>query len=1375
MSRPAFAVLLMLITAAAVAEGADPAPPKTREDDVREKLHGVEVADPFRWLEDQDSRETRAWIDAQIKHARAVLDACPGRDRLARRLGELLKIDSVGMPVAAGGRYFFSKRAADQDLSVIAMREGPDGRDVVLIDPHPLSPDKSVSVSLLDVSRDGRLLAYGVRTGGQDEVTVRFFDVDARKDLDDSLPAGRYSGIAITPDRAGVFYSRFEPGVGPRVRYHPLPPSRLLDVEIFGANLGPDKIAGAGLTDDGRRLIVTVYHGAGGRRSDVYVADVSDRIALIERRTRVSAVVDDVDAYFSPEIAGDTLLLRTDWKAPRGRVLAVDLRNPAKANWKEIIPESAATLRGVSAVGGKLFAAYLDNVATRIKVFQPDGRFVRDLSLPGLGSSGGVSGRWDSPEAFFSFTGFTTPTTIFRYSVPADARSVWSSYKAPVEADAFETTQVFVESKDKTRIPMFLVHRKGLKLDGNNPTLLTGYGGFNIACTPEFSALATVWVELGGVYALANLRGGGEFGEDWHRAGMLDKKQNVFDDFLAAAEWLIARKYTRPARLGIAGRSNGGLLVGAALTQRPELFEAVVCGYPLLDMVRYHKFLVGRFWIPEYGSADDAKQFAYLRAYSPYHNVRAGTKYPAVMFVTGDADTRVAPLHARKMAALLQRDSASGRPVILDYDTQGGHARGKPVGKAIDDLVDELAFLRHRLTMPTEPQAPAGPPPTARKPVVEKLHGVEITDDYRWLEDQKSPETRAWIDAQTRYARAILDKVPGRDRLVARLTALKKIETCGIPWEAGGKYFVMRRPLGAELSILFVRNGIDAPDEVLVDPARLSPAGDVSVSLHAVSRDGRLLVYGLKKGGEDETLLRVMDVATRKVVDDKLPKAVYSGVCLKHDRSGFFYSKRTDAGSRIFYHPLGGEPTADREVFGRGVPADKWVGVSMSDDGRRLLYGIHTGWARAALYVQDSDLKGPVTTVVEDVAAKFEGQIVGDHLYLSTDWNAPKGRILRVDLRRPDRDHWQEIVPATDAPIEGYSLVGGRLFVNYTRDVASEIRVFGPVGEPAGAAGFGTDPVSVGGPYGRWDSREAFFHVTGFTAPGAIVRYDVSTGEGRVWFRPKVPFDSERFVARQVKFRSKDGTVVPMFLVHAKGWKPDGGTPTLLYGYGGFNASLTPYFSAFTAAWVEAGGLYAVANLRGGGEFGEDWHQAGMLDRKQNVFDDFLAAADWLIANKYTRPDRLAIMGGSNGGLLVGAALTQRPELFGAVVCQVPLLDMLRYHKLLMGPLWVPEYGSADDPEQFSYLHAYSPYHRVKAGARFPAVMFVTGDSDTRVDPMHARKMTALLQAATGSGRPVILLYDTTSGHTGEKPVAKQVADLADELLFLFGQLGMAK
>jgi prolyl oligopeptidase len=698
MTRKNISLLLLLSFLLALAAGAvalkNPsdasapvaAPPKTTVNEVKETVHGVEIIDPYRWLEDQNSPETRAWIDAQNAYSDGILAKLPGREAIRQQVSPLIKIDSMGTPVVMNNRYYFTKRQADQDQSSIFMRKGLTGKDELLIDPLPLSARHTVTVNLGSVTRDGSLLSYSVREGGADEVTPHLFDVEARKDLPDVFPKGRYWGFSILNDKSGVYLTR-DTTDGPRVFFHKIGAETAGDTEIFGKGYGPENIINSSVTRDNHYLQITVSHGSAADRTEIYVQDLAAKGPIV-------TIVKDVPAAFTGQIAGDHMYVRTNWKAPKWRVMEVDLKNPAIDQWREAVPESDVVLEGVSLVGGKLAVRFTQNVIPHVKLLEPSGKLVREVPLPALGSISGISGQWDSNEAFFSFNSYHIPQTIYRYDAATGKQTVWSQLKIPIDTARYEVKQVWYTSKDGTKVPMFLAHAKNLKLDGKNPVLLTGYGGFNVSQSPAFNSLAAAWMANGGVYAVANLRGGGEFGEAWHHAGMMEKKQNVFDDFIAAAEWLIENKYTSPARLAIRGGSNGGLLVGAALTQHPDLFAAVICSYPLLDMVRYQNFLVAKYWVPEYGSSDNAEQFKYIYAYSPYHHVKAGTKYPSVLFISGDSDTRVAPLHARKMTALMQASSAAtDHPILLQYDTTAGHSGGTPAAKQIENTTDELTYL----------------------------------------------------------------------------------------------------------------------------------------------------------------------------------------------------------------------------------------------------------------------------------------------------------------------------------------------------------------------------------------------------------------------------------------------------------------------------------------------------------------------------------------------------------------------------------------------------------------------------------------------------------------------------------------------------------
>ena len=659
--------------------------PLTRSENIVDLIHGVEVPDPYRWLEDQESPETRRWIESQNAHTDSFLEQLPGRIHLRNIVTRILERDVIGLPTERGGRYFFSKRRADQELSVLYVREGVNGNDRVLLDPHPLSEDHTKSVELQEISHDGELVVYAVRDGGVDEVSLHVLNVSTGEPLLDMLPAARYGEVSLTPDKHGFFYERYG-DVTPRVMYHELGADVLDDQQVFGEGYKKHHIPVTKLSDDGRWLVVHVIEGSSGP-TEIHVKD------LHSNEPFVTAIADGVSESWA-EFAGDRLVVTTNLDAPNKRVVVVDPANPSVEHWEELIHEREDNvILGAWGLGGKLVVSSLKDVQPRVAIHDMSGRHLRDISAETIGSIGGGSGRWESDEAFFTFQTFVVPSTIYRYDLETGEQRLWSQVEIPVETDTYEVEQRWYLSKDGTKVPMFVVHAKGLHLDGSNPTLLTGYGGFNLSRTPSFSALATAWIENGGVYAVANLRGGGEFGEAWHQAGMLENKQNVFDDFIAAAEYLVASGYTTEARLAIQGGSNGGLLVGAVSNQRPDLFGAVICTYPLLDMVRYHQFLVASFWIPEYGSSDDPKQFDYIHAYSPYHNVIDGGEYPATLYISGDGDTRVAPLHARKMAALMQAKNGSMDPILLRYHTQAGHSGGQPVRQQVDEMVDMVSFL----------------------------------------------------------------------------------------------------------------------------------------------------------------------------------------------------------------------------------------------------------------------------------------------------------------------------------------------------------------------------------------------------------------------------------------------------------------------------------------------------------------------------------------------------------------------------------------------------------------------------------------------------------------------------------------------------------
>ena len=668
-----------------------PPPPPTAQKPVTETIHGVTITDPYRWLEDQQSPETRAWIDSQMKYTEQYLSQVKVRPEIEKELGRLERVEQYTIPRERSGMYFFTKRLADENQASIYVRHGLQGEDQRLVDATRLSADQNTSVQIDDISKNGKLLVYGVRAGGADEQTVHVLDVTAGKDLADTLPSARYFGVQLTPDEQGLVYAKMEKE-GTLVYSHKLGSDPSGDQLIFGKTFegetfGSMQLISAHVTENERYLIITVAHGVPPKRVDIYAKD------LRKPDSPIVKVIHGIESRFTPVNYYDDLYVMTDYNAPNYRVVRVHINDPEPQHWATIVPEGKDVISGISIVDGKLFVTGLHDVVTQTRIFTTDGKEIGKLTYPTIGEATNVMGRENSENGFYSFESFIIPPTIYHYDTKTGNTDVFAKPQVPFNSSDYEVKQVFYKSKDGTKVPMFISSKKGARRDGKTPTLMFAYGGFLVDMTPSWNPEWAWWMEQGGFYAQPNLRGGGEYGEKWHQAGMFEHKQNVFDDFFAAADYLFHEHYTDARHLAIRGRSNGGLLVGVAMTQHPEMFGAIWCGYPLLDMVRFQNFLVGKWWTSEYGSAENAGQFPYLLKYSPYHNVKAGTKFPAIMFNTGDSDTRVAPLHARKMTALVQRDNASDRPVILRYQTVSGHSAGVSITQAIKDTTDELAFL----------------------------------------------------------------------------------------------------------------------------------------------------------------------------------------------------------------------------------------------------------------------------------------------------------------------------------------------------------------------------------------------------------------------------------------------------------------------------------------------------------------------------------------------------------------------------------------------------------------------------------------------------------------------------------------------------------
>ncbi len=675
--------------------------PETRKSDQVDDYHGTKVADPYRWLEDLDSAETSAWVEAQNKVTFGYLAQIPERERLHARLKKLWNYERFGVPFREGGRYFYYRNDGLQNQSVLYTMATLASSARVLIDPNTLSTDGTVALTDTVVSPDGRLLAYGVSASGSDWQEWRLRDIDSGADTSDVLKWIKFSSVSWLKDSSGFFYSRYdEPNAATKMEdlnyyeklyFHRIGTPQSDDVLVYERKDQKEWSFGGTVSEDGAYLIITIGQGT-ENKSRIYYKSLSDPNA------RITPLLDDFDAAYSfVGNQGPVFLFNTTVDAPRGRVIAVDTRAPERTNWKQVVPQAAETLTDVTLVNNSLITEYLKDAHSQVKVYGLDGSFVREVEFPGLGTVAGFAGKPGDTESFFSYTSFTTPTTIYRIDLKTGASTVFRRPKVDFDPSRYETSQVFYTSSDGTRVPMFISHLKGLKRDGQNPTILYGYGGFNVSITPEFSVANLVWMEMGGIYAVANLRGGGEYGEAWHESGTKAKKQNVFNDFIAGAEFLIGNRYTTPAKLAIHGGSNGGLLVGACLLQRPELFGAALPAVGVMDMLRFHKFTIGWAWVSDYGSSDNASEFRSLFAYSPLHNIKPGTRYPATLVTTADHDDRVVPSHSFKFAATLQAAQAGPAPILIRIDVKAGHGAGKPTSKRIDEAADRFAFLVREL------------------------------------------------------------------------------------------------------------------------------------------------------------------------------------------------------------------------------------------------------------------------------------------------------------------------------------------------------------------------------------------------------------------------------------------------------------------------------------------------------------------------------------------------------------------------------------------------------------------------------------------------------------------------------------------------------
>ncbi len=683
-----------------------PAYPETRKVEHVDDYHGTKVPDPYRWLEDdvRTSQEVSNWVESQNKVTFAFLETIGGREQIRQRLTELWDYEKYGSPFKAGGRYYYLHNSGLQNQFVLFTMDTLKSQPRVLLDPNDWSEDGTVALAGMALSDDGKYLAYGVQDGGSDWRTWRFMEIESGKMLEEELKWIKFSGVSWTTDSKGLFYSRYdEPKEGEqfqslnlnqKVYYHRIGTSQADDVLVFCRPDHPDWGFQVDVTEDGDYLIITVWKGTDDKYR-VFYKDLHEPYGM-----PVELIDNFENEYSFVGNDGPVFYFQTDVDAAKKRLIAIDIRRPDRDAWKEVIPQTENVLRSVGFVGNMFIAQYLRDAQTEVVLYTPAGERVDSVELPGIGTASGFGGKRTDSETFYSFSSFAVPPSIFRFDLITRKSRLLRRANVKFDPDKYETKQVFYESKDGTKVPMFITSKKELKLDGMNPTLLYGYGGFNIPLTPGFSTSRLAWMEMGGVLAVANLRGGGEYGEQWHQAGTKLNKQNVFDDFIAAAEWLISNDYTSSEKLAIQGGSNGGLLVGACMTQRPDLFAACLPAVGVMDMLRFHQFTAGRFWVDDYGSADDPEQFQALLAYSPYHNLQPQTSYPATLVTTADTDDRVVPGHSFKFAARLQECHSGDMPVLIRIETRAGHGAGKPTAKVIEEIADRWAFLVKVLEMP---------------------------------------------------------------------------------------------------------------------------------------------------------------------------------------------------------------------------------------------------------------------------------------------------------------------------------------------------------------------------------------------------------------------------------------------------------------------------------------------------------------------------------------------------------------------------------------------------------------------------------------------------------------------------------------------------
>ncbi|KAL8144270.1 hypothetical protein V2J09_017302 [Rumex salicifolius] len=1495
--------------------------PKARRDEsVVDNYHGVSIPDPYRWLEDPDSEESKEYVRRQVELTESVLKTCEARESIRERITALFDHPRYTPPFKRGLRYFYFHNTGLQPQDVLYVQDSLEGEAEVLLDPNSLSDDGTVSLNICSVSEDGDYVAYGLSSSGSDWITIKVMHVTNKTIEPDSISWVKFSSIAWTHDTKGFFYSRYSaPKEGEitdgtetnvnldhQLYYHFLGTDQSDDILCWRDPNYPKYIYSAAVTEDGKYVILYIEEGCEINKK-VYYLDLSslpNGLHIYNQTLPFTKFIDKFEASYNVISNDDNIFtFLTNKDAPKYKLARVDLNFPSE--WFDVVREHEKdVLVSAHAINqNKLLVRYLSDVKYVLQVRDlENGTLIHPLPLD-IGTIHGISTRRKENIVFVGFSSFLTPGIIYHCDLRTQIPNmkIFREIVVPnFDRSEFRVEQAFVPSKDGTKIPVFIVARKDVILDGSHPCLLYGYGGFSVSVTPSFSVSRVILLKhLNAVFSIANIRGGGEYGEEWHKAGSLARKQNCFDDFISAAEYLISTGYTQPTKLCIEGGSNGGLLVGACINQRPELFGCALAHVGVMDMLRFHKFTIGHAWTCDFGCSDKEEEFNWLIKYSPLHNVRRpweqSSQYPATMLLTADHDNRVVPLHSLKLLATMQHvlctsveRSPQTNPIVGRIETKAGHGSGRPTQKLCYEsastwmLVKEGGHLLQQeaqrdsvvaqvqaqwvalifsapwlailwpLYVPNKskslaetsnllfkalaslfiivflspPQCVPSPPPISLCSI--RFHGGTnpssmITTAFRFpihIDDPDSEETKEFVENQVKLTESVLSQCETREKLKEKLTKLFDYQRYSSPFKRGDKYFYFHNTGLQAQSVLYVQDSLDGKPEVLLDPNELSEDGTVALNTYSVSENAKHFAYGLSASGSDWVTIKVMQIDDKKIEPDTLSWVKFSGITWTHDSKGFFYSRYpppneeiSDAGTEthaninqeLYYHFLGTDQSQDILCWKDPENPKHSFSADVTDDGKYLLLYTSESCnvANKFYYLDLSALPNgletfregnellPFTKFVDAFEACYEA-VANDGTVFTfrTNKDAPRYKLVRVDLK--ESNVWSDVIPESGKDVlESASAVNSdQLLVCYLNDVKNDLQLR-DLGTGSLQHHLPLDIGTVKEISGRRKDAVVFIGFTSFLTPGIIYQCDLKSGAPDMKiFRETIVsnFNRSEFQVDQVFVPSKDGTKIPMFIVSRKGITLDGSNPCLLYGYGGFNISITPSFSVYRNVLLQnLGGIFCIANIRGGGEYGEEWHKAGSLAQKQNCFDDFIAAAEYLISAGYTQTKKLCIEGGSNGGLLVGACINQRPDLYGCALAHVGVMDMLRFHKFTIGHAWTSDYGCSEKEEEFQWLIKYSPLHNVRRPweqspdkhYQYPSTMLLTADHDDRVVPLHSLKLLATMQhvlctSVEGSPQtnPIVGRIESKAGHGAGLPTQKIIEEAADRYSFMAKMVG---